>query len=419
MTQEAESWCQLIWGYCNFLQAGCPAKLQDAEAWCQRALSNKWTEVHQSHTSAMFSAVLEFCSLEVPDTPSRGIKKVNELVEMMTATSYHNVGACHWQEMQQAARFVDPERMSLPERAGILDPADYLKGPELEQFTHMDQRVPIEIVPTARVRPCHRVRKKEVVPVYSKLLQSGVAVLLPEEAALHDASGRLISGGLFAVAHKQHSDRVINDRRPFNQGERRLVWARLPHGTLLTQLVLGKEFSVRASGDDLKNYFYLLKHIPEWLPRNVVGHPVSGADFARFGADPARRYVLAFKVVCMGDLNGVDICQQTHVELLRDCGVMRPEHVLEYQSPLPVEPTLEGLYIDDHIVVQVTPKKRHRRKDPDPKWHLDEQIVKQSRQQYERLGIPVSTDKRFTKQSQLVPLEGWEHPKPSFASSAV
>ncbi|CAE7407977.1 unnamed protein product, partial [Symbiodinium sp. CCMP2592] len=178
------------------------------------------------------------------------------------------------------------------------------------------------------VKACHKVRACDVVPVYNKLLQSGVAVLLPEEQALYDSTG----------------------------------WC-------------GPDFPM--ARDDLKKYFYLLKHIPEW------------------------RYVLAFKVVCMGDLNGVDICQQTHVELLRDCGAMRPEHVLEYQSPLPLEPTLEGLYIDDHVVVQITPKKKHRRKDPDPKWNLDETLIGLSRRQYQRLGVPVSLEKRFTKQSKF------------------
>ena len=150
-------------------------------------------------------------------------------------------------------QIVRPERMSLPERAGIIDPADFLKGSHLEQFTQMHKHVPIEVVPSTRVKACHKVRTCDVVPVYNKLLQSGVAALLLEEQALYDSTGRLVSGGLFGGAHKEHSDRVINDRRHFNQAERRLVWARLPHGTLLTQIVLNKEFSVRASGDDLKN----------------------------------------------------------------------------------------------------------------------------------------------------------------------
>ena len=222
-------------------------------------------------------------------------------------------------------------------------------------------------------------------------------MLLPEEEGLCDKRGKLISGGLFGVSRKEHSDRVINDRRPFNRNERRLVWAKLPHGTLLTQLVLSGELSIRASGDDLKIFFCLLKHREEWLPRNVVGKAVSGKFFTEFGASPSRKYVLAFRVVCMGDVNGVDICQQTHVEILRDAGVMRPEHVLEYNSPLPFEHTLEGLYIDDHVVLQIGPKKKFRKGASDPNFSLDEELIARSRQQYAKLGLPVSADKAFTK----------------------
>ena len=71
-------------------------------------------------------------------------------------------------------------------------------------------------------------------------------------------NGNVISGGLFAVPHKADSDRVILDRRPQNELERRFVMAELPHGSLLTQLIIPKGYSIRGSGDDLSNFFYLL-----------------------------------------------------------------------------------------------------------------------------------------------------------------
>ena len=63
-----------------------------------------------------------------------------------------------------------------------------------------------------------------------ELLQSGMCALLPPDRALRDSSGQLVTGGVFAVPHKPTSDRVINDRRPFNSFERQLGWAKLPHG---------------------------------------------------------------------------------------------------------------------------------------------------------------------------------------------
>ena len=62
----------------------------------------------------------------------------------------------------------------------------------------------------------------------------------------------------------------------------------------------------------------------------------------------------------MGDLNAVDISQQVHYEILRDCDCLRDNERLEFKSPLPASHTYEGLYIDDHIVAQVLPKRRRR-----------------------------------------------------------
>ena len=76
---------------------------------------------------------------------------------------------------------------------------------------------------------------------------------------------------------------VILDRRPFNELERRLVWAKLPHGSLLTQLIVPPGYSVRGSGDDLSNYFYLLKHQDSWLPRNAIGSVFDGEGYEKYG----------------------------------------------------------------------------------------------------------------------------------------
>ncbi len=61
------------------------------------------------------------------------------------------------------------------------------------------------------------------------------------------------------------------------------IGVRLPHGALLTQLVVGSTESVRGSADDPQNYFYTLKHLDEWLPRNVVGQAVCGSGFTQYG----------------------------------------------------------------------------------------------------------------------------------------
>lgn len=64
---------------------------------------------------------------------------------------------------------------------------------------------------------------------------------------------------------------------------------------MLSQLIMGPNQSVRASGDDLSNYFYLIKHLDEWQHRNVFGKPIRGSLIPKIGLDPKRYYYPAFR----------------------------------------------------------------------------------------------------------------------------
>ena len=61
----------------------------------------------------------------------------------------------------------------------------------------------------------------------------------------------------------------------------------------------------------------------------------------------------------MGDHAAVDIAQESHVNLLRTYGGMRPEETLNYRFPLPIPPSdfYEGVMIDDHLGIQLLPRK--------------------------------------------------------------
>ena len=257
-----------------------------------------WTRLHVQHASNVFQQVLEFCRLEVLEAPSRGIKRLHELIDLISTSGYDKLNTVSLSDMGKNAKFVKPDRMSLPEKGGVLAPEDHLKGKHRDLFLRMAEHVPAVGEPIVGVKACHRVAKAHVREVYDRLLASGVAKLIPASEGLYDSRGKLIAGGLFAVSHKPNTDRVINDRRPFNRLERRLVWAKLPHGALLTQVILEDHMSIRASGDDLQNFFYLLSHVPEWLPRNVVGEPVPGHWFEEWGCDPNGSYMSLLSQSC-------------------------------------------------------------------------------------------------------------------------
>lgn len=253
---EAWKHTEVLWAYFTFLDGGSPYKTVDQERLLRRAANAPWTPLHSSYAGSMHAEIQRFVRLRSQETPlSRGILKISDLIKVVRNSSYSSCQAV--EHLARVAKDVVPERMSLPSQAGIIDPKRFLKGEKLAMFQEMPTAIPHGVEPLNPTVGCFKVPPERLREVNLKLLSSGVAVLIPEELGLKDSSGNVIAGGLFAVDHKPHSDRIILDRRPFNELERRLVWARLPHGSLLTQMIVPPGFSVRGSGDDLSNYILL------------------------------------------------------------------------------------------------------------------------------------------------------------------
>ena len=146
---------------------------------------------------------------------------------------------------------------------------------------------------------CHKVKDEDWEGLLRKLHAAQMVTFLPKSQALKEGK-KLIKGGLFAVPHKETSDRLINDRRPLNARENKLGWCELPAGPMLAQLILEETESVRASGDDLSNYFYLIKHLEEWQPRNCFGKEFKGELLQDLGLSPKETYVATFSSTVYG-----------------------------------------------------------------------------------------------------------------------
>ena len=296
---RADTWKQeVVWNYFNFLEGGSPYSRHDQVSLAKRCSMTVWTSKHSTYAGFLHDEIHKFGRLSEDDSLGRGLEELNKMVSIIRNSQY-SPGPYTVEELQSTARPVQPARMSLPEVAGIIDPVDHLKHEHLESFLQMPQTVPHDVPPESPTKGCFKVNPEDVVEVYTKLLDSGVATLIPESQALRNSQGEIISGGLFAVPHKTDTDRIICDRRPMNELERRLIWAKLPHGCLLTQIILPKECSIRGSGDDLSNYFYLLRHRPEWIHRNCVGKVVSGRGFEKYGVDADKK--LCFSIHCYPD----------------------------------------------------------------------------------------------------------------------
>ena len=341
---EALEWMRLLWCLFNFLEAGSPCRKNAASAAVSRASLGVWTALHESYARTMFKKVCCFVT-QPRGTLDRGSAKLDELISRIRFSQYNP--DVNLDEAMCGAMPVRPERVSVPDVAGILDPRMHLSPDRAKEFESMPDSVPIPGPPPGDCRACHKVDPKDWPDLLRKLHKSGMIGFVPEHDALHE-NGHVVKGGLFCVPHKVESDRLINDRRPLNFRERRLGWCELPSGVMLCQLILEDHQSIRASGDDLSNYFYLIKHLDEWLPRNCFGRAIKGAKLSDLGLDPKVYYYPAFRVVCMGDTNGVDIAQATHEGVLQAAGCLQPDKTLIYGHQFPPSDTLEGLYIDDH-----------------------------------------------------------------------
>eukprot|EP00973_Karenia_brevis_P007407 1001817-Karenia_brevis.AAC.1 len=75
-----------------------------------------------------------------------------------------------------------------------------------------------------------------------------MAKLLPVADVAVKSDGTPLVAGLFAVSHREFSDRIILDRRPQNFQEKRVGKSALPMGCQLTRIVLAPHEGIRGSG---------------------------------------------------------------------------------------------------------------------------------------------------------------------------
>eukprot|EP00972_Heterocapsa_arctica_P096106 14177832-Heterocapsa_arctica.AAC.1 len=99
----------------------------------------------------------------------------------------------------------------------------------------------------------------------------------------------------------------------------------------------------------------------------------------------------------MGDLNSVDVSQVCHEGVPRTKGGLSPEHQLSHGKPVPRSETLQGVYIDDHLIVGVVPKSLVSDND----MNLDMTLLRRSREAYERAGLDPAKRTTFEKATRF------------------
>jgi hypothetical protein len=258
---------------------------------------------------------------------------------------------------------------------------------------------------------------------------------LADEADLHmDGFGACDEpdrATVFAVAKDAGADRSIVNRSSRNGKERSvdLVRHTFPHGVLLCETSLKHDEVFRASSDDLADYYHQCRVSRARAVSNAVGDmiPISRArrwaSWRRFVADDpdgARRaeergFVQPlWGVLPMGDRNAVDYSQTAHVNVLRSAGLMRESEMLVYGRKVPTGDTLEGVMVDDHVVLQKVSRAETtasakaqavRREESCTRGigttqHRDEEILARSRNAYERVQLQAKASKASRYESE-------------------
>ena len=144
---RSESWdyAEIMWAYFTFLDGGSPYKASQQQRLLDKAASNPWTSMHSAYAGFLHSEIHRYVRLQSDEPLSRGILKLSELVKVVQNSDY--TSNLHTDRLTRVAKNVKPDRMSLPERAGIVEPQAFLKGKHLETFRNMARTVPHGVEP--------------------------------------------------------------------------------------------------------------------------------------------------------------------------------------------------------------------------------------------------------------------------------
>ena len=351
----AVRWAAWLLAFFNYWELGCPKAPAE-----YRELGRAYgvTRAQDDAFRHLVESCRQLCRTP-PTLPGlgRGQRKLVEVLNSLQS-AFAVPGANSQTQEIAVAETVDVDRVNLPSQAYVAkcDPADWVE-PWLKQYVNDPccLQLPRSQWPGLMPLPnvCHMISKHDELTLARRLIAAGAAVLVPADIVPNGPDQKPMSSGWFGVYHSSTKQRLINDRRRPNHVELRLHSCRWPMGAQLCVLVLEPWESIRGSGKDLRSYYNQLLHRDP--TRNVVGRVMLGKEFPDVPCDPQGRYMLGLCVWSMGNQNACEVAHQTHAGVLRAVGGLAPHRLLEWGRPVPDSSLLEGLIIDDYIVIQICP----------------------------------------------------------------
>ncbi|CAE7206467.1 unnamed protein product [Symbiodinium sp. CCMP2592] len=296
----ARSFLNVFVAWSNFVVLGCPR--EDGSGFEPR-VGYRCLEHVRDFADRLLGEVEEFVCDELAQGTFKAEGKKASIEEVLVRLQCTGA-ACYFDSAGKAAAKVAStalpvvsSRVATPLQAGQVDPLDWLPPAQAWVVEHLEEMRLPEHLWSERVLACHQVPAEEEPALADRLLEAGMAVLVPETELPRRSDGSLLSGGLFAVEP--------------------------------------------ASLD----YFY--------GQVSISGVLVMISVAAKHGGRPGVRYRLCFRVLGMGDRNGCAIAQATHESILKKFGLLQPQHQLRYGDHIPDSSLVEGVYIDDLLIARI------------------------------------------------------------------
>lgn len=252
-----------------------------------------------------------------------------------------------------AAKPIVASRLSFP-AAPSFDPIKFFDAPTAEVYLRpIDNAVDYEIfdgeVPVVKVNAV----TAERLALFRKLADTGRL----KPVTSNQKRGQFVSG-LFAVGKNESKDRLILDARPPNLLESpKGKWcSSMAAGCCLSDVVLRPGHSLLASGLDLTDYFYQFVISDQRVARNILAGSLSLAQAREvFGESfhwQEEPVLVSLSTLAMGDLLACEFAQSAHLGLCLRHGACTPTNLLSFRLPVPREPTMTGIVIDDLVVLE-------------------------------------------------------------------
>lgn len=185
-------WSETLWCMFVFLEANQP---KDEQSY-QSILGEYTVTDAQITSSRNLVTEVEASSLDVPEKlegASRGTQSFMEIISKFEAEVERYGSRSSFSASSCVAREVDPDRVNFISPAGSIDPANILRGPEKEAYLNQARLIKGEEgrYEECEVKGCSMVRSGCEEKLYRRLLDSKMAVLVPESELALKPDGSL------------------------------------------------------------------------------------------------------------------------------------------------------------------------------------------------------------------------------------